>query len=298
MERVEHSRCPLCDSAEIALRLNLADHSISKEEFDVFACNDCGFLFTQNPPPASSAGKYYQAEAYVSHSDTKEGVVNKIYHVVRDFMLKKKFKMIEGFAIGKTILDVGSGTGYFLNFMRNNGYDTLGIEIDDNAREYGKKKFGLNILPQSDLVNDSITKQFHVISLWHVLEHLYDPEQYIQRFKNLLMGGGHLVIAVPNPDSCDARYYGEYWAAYDVPRHLWHFTPKTLNQLTAKYGFELVKMKRLPFDPFYNSMLSQQYKSGGNGVVLGGLQGGISWLNSLLNIKKSSSIVYVLRKGR
>ena len=211
-------------------------------------------------------------------------------------MLSKKHQLIAGLQQGKTILDVGAGTGYFLNYMKQQGYETLGIEIDADARAHGQKEFGLDIRPPKDLKEGLIDKKFDTISLWHVLEHLYNPETYLQHFYNVLQDNGHLIIALPNADSYDANRYKSYWAAYDVPRHLWHFTPKTLEKLANDNGFKLEKMKDLPFDPFYNAMLSEKYKTGTLNLFSAFLTGFRS------NRKASptetySSQIYILKKA-
>ena len=272
------------------------DHSISKEHFNLCRCNDCDFIFTQDVPTENDAGPYYKSEEYISHSNTNKGLVNKLYHIVREHMLSKKHQLIAGLQQGKTILDVGAGTGYFLNYMKQQGYETLGIEIDADARAHGQKEFGLDIRPPKDLKEGLIDKKFDTISLWHVLEHLYNPETYLQHFYNVLQDNGHLIIALPNADSYDANRYKSYWAAYDVPRHLWHFTPKTLEKLANDNGFKLEKMKDLPFDPFYNAMLSEKYKNNSLALISGGFVGLRSLLKGKMDVRKASSVIYVLKK--
>lgn len=273
------------------------DHSISKEHFNLCRCNDCSFIFTQDVPTEHNAGPYYKSEDYISHSNTKKGLVNKLYHIVREHMLSKKHQLIASLEKGKTILDVGTGTGYFLNYMKQKGYETLGVEIDADARAYGQKEFGLDIRSPKELKDGQIKNKFHTISLWHVLEHLYAPETYMQHFHKILEDNGHLIIALPNADSYDALHYKSYWAAFDVPRHLWHFTPKTLEKLANDNGFKLEKMKDLPFDPFYNAMLSEQYKNNAFALISGGFVGLTSLLKGKMNVAKSSSVIYILKKS-
>jgi 2-polyprenyl-3-methyl-5-hydroxy-6-metoxy-1,4-benzoquinol methylase len=241
-------------------------------------------------------GQYYQSEDYISHSNTKEGFINKAYHFVRKIMLSRKYNLIKNLYKGKDILDIGCGTGYFLDFMKRKQYLTLGVEADMKARAHGIKEFGLNILPPDDLFNGSIKNKFGIISLWHVLEHLYNPEKYMKAIRELLKDDGHLIIAVPNCSSYDAEVYKNYWAGYDVPRHLWHFTPETIDLFVKKLGFKIVELKRLPFDPFYVALLSEKYKESGLGFIKGGLIGLMSLVKSFFNVRKSSSIIYILKK--
>ncbi|MBO6518356.1 MAG: class I SAM-dependent methyltransferase [Bacteroidia bacterium] len=291
-----HTVCPLCGGNHLQREMKVTDHSNSKEDFELYRCSTCSFLFTQNAPAAEEIGPYYQSENYISHSDTKEGFVNKAYHMVRDFMLGRKYTLVKKLSTGKRLLDMGCGTGYFPNYMKNKGFDVKGVEIDSGARKFGIEKFGLDIVPPETVLNQSYAETYDVITLWHVLEHIYDLDGYMQRLKSLLDDKGYLVIAVPNSDSLDAKQYKSYWAAYDVPIHLWHFTPKTLTQLAEKHGFEVTDISSLPFDPFYISMLSSKYKKSALSVIRGAFVGGLSFLNALVNTKKASSPIYILKK--
>lgn len=295
MERANYQKCPLCQSEKINSSISLSDYSISKQDFEIWQCANCNFLFTQNIPSEESAGSYYASDEYISHSDTQKGMVNRLYHLARKIMLNKKYRLIKKISSGKTILDIGCGTGYFLNYMKSKNYSTLGIEVNENARAFGQQNFGLNILSPNHLLNDKMNDRFKIITLWHVLEHLYNPDIYIQKIKYLLENDGVLILALPNPDSFDASYYKKYWAGYDVPRHLWHFTPKTINQFVQE-NFSVTKLKRLPFDAFYNSILSEKYQNNKLGFIRGIIIGLISYTLSLFDIKKSSSVIYVLKK--
>ncbi|MBK9734368.1 MAG: class I SAM-dependent methyltransferase [Saprospiraceae bacterium] len=276
--------------------MRVMDHSISKENFDILRCTSCGFLSTGNPPAESESGRYYQSEDYISHSDTARGWIFRIYHFVRNIMLKRKHTLINSLASQRNILDIGSGTGYFLHFMKNKGYKTYGIEIDEQARIFSQKKFNLEVSGPEYLQKNQIKDTFGFITLWHVMEHLYDPNAYFSTFRNLLHDDGHLIIAVPNNDSFDAKHYGSYWAAYDVPRHLWHFTPQTLEKMATNHHFRLIDKKSMPFDPFYNSMLSEKYKGSTLGFLKGIGIGFISLVCGIININKASSVIYIFKK--
>lgn len=292
---IHHKNCLVCGSEQLPINLKLKDHSISKEDFELVKCGNCNFVFTQNIPSQEEIGPYYVSEDYISHSDTKKGLINSLYHTVRAWMLKSKKGLVKKYAPSGKLLDVGCGTGYFLNFMKNSGFDVLGVEPDENARELGVKNFGLEVYSPEKLLNEGIDQKFGAITMWHVLEHVHEPDLYFQTYRKLLEDKGVLVIAVPNCSSYDARHYKDYWAAYDVPRHLWHFTPETIKKLGEKNGFELIAKKRLPFDAFYCSLLSEKYKGNPLFVIKGFFIGGISWLNSLFNKDETSSLTYVFR---
>jgi 2-polyprenyl-3-methyl-5-hydroxy-6-metoxy-1,4-benzoquinol methylase len=294
--RTHLTQCPICKSASISLFKEIKDHSISKEQFTLKRCNSCDFVFTSNPPQESQAGPYYQSEDYISHSNTNKDLISKVYKIVRSFMFGVKERMIHSYSSGKRVLDYGSGTGFFLNYLKEKGYQVQGVEIDDKARNFAKTNFGLSVHTPNELLSSTQTEQFDAISLWHVLEHLYDPLKYLQKFNTLLTQKGVLIIAVPNLQSFDAQYFKTYWAAYDVPRHLWHFSPSTLAHLAGQAGFDCVTHKRLPFDPFYNALLSAKYQGGLFWMPKGFILGLISFLQSLVDIKRSSSVVYILKK--
>jgi 2-polyprenyl-3-methyl-5-hydroxy-6-metoxy-1,4-benzoquinol methylase len=295
-QQITFEKCPLCSSKKIEMALATEDYSISKDAFEIFKCNDCSFHFTQNMPSPAAIGPYYKSDVYISHSDTKEGLVNRIYHSAREMMLRKKRNLIQQLTSGKKLLDIGSGTGYFLNSMKQNGYEVTGVEIDEAARNATLKNFGIKVNPPATLLEGKLKEKVDVITLWHVMEHLHDMDGYMQSMHDLLKPEGYLLIAVPNYTSFDAQYYGKYWAAYDVPRHLWHFSPKTIAKLAYKNNFELIDQKRLPLDPFYNSLLSEKYKSNKLSLIFGGIIGLIALLVSFVNPSRSSSPIYILKK--
>ena len=295
---VTYKTCPLCDSKNIAGFLKAKDHLLTKEEFGIWKCSSCGFIFTQGIPVSEEIGRYYQSQDYISHSDTRKGLMNRIYHVSRSLMLMKKHCMVKKAATGKKLLDIGTGTGYFPGYMKKKGYQVTGVEIDPKAREFAMGEFGIRIFSPDDFLGRKIPGKFEVITLWHVLEHLDNFDLYIERMLEQLEPGGSLVIALPNCSSYDAKHYKETWAGYDVPRHLWHFTPSTLNLLAEKHGLKVDRMKRLPLDPFYNSMLSEKYRGNKLFMISGVIFGKLAYIESLFNIKKSSSVVYFLNRKR
>jgi 2-polyprenyl-3-methyl-5-hydroxy-6-metoxy-1,4-benzoquinol methylase len=293
---ITHNNCPLCGSENISASLKATDHLLTRESFDIFKCGSCNFLFTQGVPPADVIGKYYQSQDYISHSDTRKGLMNKLYHLGRTIMLNKKYGMVKKVAKGKKLLDIGCGTGYYPSYMKQKGYLVAGVETDPRARAFAEKEFGIPVYSPEDFINHKIEGKFDVITLWHVLEHLDDFNLYLERILGHLLPGGSLVIALPNCNALDARYYKEFWAGYDVPRHLWHFTPSALEILAEKHGLEIKKMKRLMLDPFYNSMLSEKYRGNRVFMIFGIAIGKLAYIESLFNIKKSSSVVYFLTR--
>lgn len=297
MQTIHHTCCPLCQSSRVSPWLKTVDFMVTGEGFEIWQCKDCGFRFTQNAPDADEMGKYYQSREYISHSDIKKGLMNRLYHLGRTVMLRRKWQMIGKIKSKGKLLDVGCGTGYFADYMKRKGYDVTGVEADPNARSFAEKEFGLEVLSPEDFLEKKLAGPFDVITLWHVLEHLHDFNLSMERIRKHLAPGGIIIIALPNSNALDARHYKKFWAGYDVPRHLWHFTPQTFQLLAEKHGFSILKMKRLPLDPFYNSMLSEKYR-GSRFYMIGGMViGKLAYIESLLWPGRSSSLVYFLGVG-
>lgn len=243
-------------------------------------------------------GRYYKSEDYISHSDSKKGIANKLYHVARVLMLEKKLKsikMVTGLKKGK-LLDIGSGTGYFINHIKSAGWDVRGIEQDSDAATYSIKNFGLDVKGPDELYKLE-NQEFDVITMWHVLEHVHDLDGYMKVIGDNLKNDGTLVLALPNHKSVDAKKYGEFWAAWDVPRHIWHFSPETLEVFAKKYAFKIVHKLPMPLDAFYVSMLSEKYKGAGSPMIPGFVTGIKAWFKTLNDPMKSSSIIYFLKKA-
>jgi 2-polyprenyl-3-methyl-5-hydroxy-6-metoxy-1,4-benzoquinol methylase len=287
-------KCIVCGSSQFEPFLVCKDYTVSQESFNIVSCKSCGFKFTNPRPENSVIGDYYKAEEYVSHSNTTKGVVNKLYHSVRNYTLKQKLKLISSYVSRGTMLDYGCGTGMFLNVCKNDGWETYGMEPDDNARKMSIEK-GLDVFSDKDKVSDRIAdKKFNAITLWHVLEHVTDMEATLSFFKSKLNDDGVLIIAVPNHVSYDAQYYKEFWAAYDVPRHLHHFDINSMTSLVEKAGFKFQESKPMKFDSFYVSMLSEKYKTGSVNLVKAFLVG----LTSNFKAKDThsySSTIYIFK---
>lgn len=283
--------CPICNTTEQSLFLESKDYSVSQEEFRIVTCAKCGFNFTNPIPLESEIGRYYKSDSYVSHSSSRKGLVNKLYHLVRWYSLRKKERLVRSLVQGRRLLDIGAGTGHFASLAKKKGWDVLGLEPDHDAREFAKKEHDLNV---SDIVrlHELEAGSYDIVTMWHVLEHVYNLQKDAAKIASLIGDKGALIVAVPNLTSYDARYYGKYWAAYDLPIHLSHFRPEDITNLFAPLDLEIVKVLPMKFDSFYVSMLSEKYRNGSLfKAFLIGLKS--NWLATDL---KYSSQIYILRR--
>jgi 2-polyprenyl-3-methyl-5-hydroxy-6-metoxy-1,4-benzoquinol methylase len=291
MELIEN--CPVCGSKKFDPFISAKDFFLTHESFEVVSCNSCGFRFTNPRPEAAQLGKYYESAEYISHSDKRKGIFASLYQVVRKYTLGRKLALISKYQKNGKILDIGCATGQFLNHMASHGWETIGIEPDVKTRERAISEYGLQVFPEEQL-NSFEKHAFDVITMWHVLEHVSDLNGRMNQLKNLVKPQGTIIIAVPNSNSYDAKKYKSFWAGYDLPRHLYHFTKQDLKLLAKKHGFEIVNIFPMKFDAYYVSLLSEKYKSGK-----------IRWLPALWNGFWSnlnsgsengySSLIYVLK---
>ncbi len=293
---IHYNNCPVCLQGPVHILFPVVDNSVSKEQFEVWICDNCTAAFTQDVPDSSAIGRYYASENYISHSDTREGIVNKIYHQVRNITLKRKRKLVERETgmLGGKVLDIGAGTGAFANEMKQAGWDVTALEPDGNARQVAGKNYGMKLEPESALFD--LDERYDAITLWHVLEHIHQLHEYGEQFKRLLKPGGKLFIAVPNYESADAKFYGPAWAAWDVPRHLYHFTARSMRSFLLLHGLHVLSMKPMWFDSFYVSMLSEPYKTGKQNLPRAVFKGFSSNAAAVRSTSKCSSVIYIAEK--
>lgn len=286
---IKDRTCPICGESRFTKSFDVNDHSISGEKFSIVVCNKCRLHITH--PLPQNLGKYYESEEYISHTETRKGIVNKIYHLVQKENLSRKFVNANNHAPQGKWMDYGCGAGAFLNYLKSKGIPSRGFEPDNKARAVAKQKN----LEVNDILDYPATQEmFACITMWHVLEHIPNMQEIVHLHYSKLKENGILVIAVPNHESFDAKRYKSHWAAYDVPRHLWHFTEADITRLAEKNNFKLERTYPMKFDSYYVSMLSEKYRKGTllNGVATGFL----SNLFARISGYPYSSQVYVLRK--
>ncbi|WP_289043769.1 class I SAM-dependent methyltransferase [uncultured Olleya sp.] len=277
--------------------IEVKDYSVSGEVFQLIQNESYGFLETIPKPSIAKLPEYYQTEDYISHTDSKRNLFEKVYHSIREVSLKRKLKLINSFKTDqKNLLDFGCGTGDFLKTALNNGWNVSGIEPNSEARSIANSKTKQSVL-DSEGVKTYKKHSFDVITLWHVLEHIPNLESQISILKDLLKPNGVLIIAVPNYKSYDANHYKQFWAAYDVPRHLWHFDKKSISKLFLSINMTVQNIKPMVFDSYYVSLLSEKYKKGSMNLFSAFWTG----FRSNAKAKRSgeySSLIYVLKNNK
>ena len=273
--------------------LKVKDFLVSGEEFSLLQNENHGFLQTHPQPKADELSSYYESDAYISHTDSKKGLLAFLYQQVKRYSINKKLGLIKKLNAGTgNLLDVGAGTGDFLKAAQDKGWKISGVEPSDKAREIaGEKNIQL-----SESIDKVLGQKFDVVTLWHVLEHLPNLETSIQKIESLVADGGTLIIAVPNFNSRDAIHYQNFWAAYDVPRHLWHFSQTSIQSIFSS-ELKLVKTKPMIFDAFYVSLLSEKYKTG-KGFSLRAFWIGFRSNLAAMKSTEYSSLIYCFKKAK
>ena len=297
MPLIHYTNCPSCASDDLLPALSAVDYTVSHETFDILECVQCGLRFTQDVPDATAIGPYYRSEEYISHSNTTRGLVNSLYHLVRRQTLADKRRLILSATRTKQgrLLDIGAGTGAFAAYMQQNGWEVTGLEPDEVARERALADNKVQLLDTGELFSLP-AESYDAITLWHVLEHVHELHPYLEQLKTMVKRGGCIFIAVPNYTSYDATVYGAAWAAYDVPRHLYHFSPDAMEDLLTRHGLQLHYSQPMWYDSIYISMLSEKYRNGKGNTPRAVFRGLASNVRAFIDKSKCSSLIYVVGK--
>ena len=295
MEKLEN--CLVCGHNKFKTLFSCKDFVASGEDFQLQYCESCTFLFTNPRPSISEIGKYYQSDQYISHAGEKKGLIYKVYDIVRDFSIKQKLNLIKKYHKTGKLMYLGCGLGYFLNGVKiDKTFDALGVDVSDEAVEYVKKTFNIDVKNETELDNLE-NGSFDIITQWHVLEHVHFLNERMQQLQYLLKDDGTLFIAVPNSKSKDAEMYKEYWDGYDVPRHLYHFNQKSFKMLMEKHGFEIIETRPMYFDAPYISMRSEVHMKHKYPFINGAISG-IKSTASALSTGEHSTLLFVVKKKK
>lgn len=269
---------------------------MSHQVFSLRTCEQCGFLATTPRPSPDEIGRYYESPNYISHSNSTQGFQDRLYQWARRRALNQKRKAISTFKRGGELLDIGCGTGEFLGHMEAHGFRTQGVEPNSVARDQAKTQRKQRVAERLEELPSGAS--FDIITMWHVLEHVYDPAQTLHQLGGLLRPNGLLVLAVPDRESWDAQHYGPDWAAYDVPRHLSHFRRHDITQLTKDQGITTKKIAPMWMDALYIGMHSERYR-GANplmAMVKGFSMGTWSNVMAVTSSRPTSSSLFFAQK--
>lgn len=281
--------CPVCSNTQLKPKIEVKDYFGTQQTFNLLSCDKCQTLLTSPIPDENEIIKYYKSNSYVSHGDSVNPIFDKVYKYIQSRNLNYKKKLIDKYTLGKTLLDYGCGTGTFLNFMSSKAWSVQGVEPDETAR-----KIAINNGLKINVLED-VQTQFDCITLFHVLEHVHQLDHTLSQLISKLGKNGILLLALPNYKSEDATHYQQYWAGYDVPRHLYHFSQKSIFALTRKFGLNIVATHPLYFDSYYVSLLSEKYKESG-GQIIKAVQQGFRSNRKAKTTKEYSSLIYVISK--
>ena len=286
-----NNKCPWCGSEKAQINLWLKDEFLTKEDFHICECLNCGLQYTMPRPSKDKIGNYYKSEEYYSHQENKKGFIPRLYETVKKINLKHKYTLAtKGLAKGK-LLDIGCGVGDFIHTAEQKKWDCMGVEPSDDAKAIARKRVKANIVNSIEL-EQIPDNTFDLITMWHVLEHVDDLKWQVEQLERLIKPNGRIVIAVPNYKSYDGQFYKEYWAAYDVPRHLNHFNKQVITKIFKTKKLELMKTEKLIWDAYYISFMSEQYRIHKFPLIRGAYRG----LVSNCKARRSgewSSMVYV-----
>lgn len=292
-EKIES--CPVCSSNKFTNEIICNDYSISNEQFVIVRCDHCKFLLTNPRPRPDRLDAYYKSDNYVSHSNKANNIINIIYKAARYFTLRSKHNLLLKCSDKeKTLLDYGCGTGSFLEFCKNKGWKVAGIEPNEKARNLAINNSNSKVEDKIESLDRETT--YNIITLWHVLEHIPDLNLALEKITAKLSKKGTLIIAVPNPESWDAQHYKKYWAAYDVPRHLYHFTQSSIKELMKRHKLKVKEVIPMPLDSFYVSLLSETYKKSKNKYFKAIINGYKSNSYARKNHNNYSSLIYIVQK--
>ncbi|MCX6277371.1 MAG: class I SAM-dependent methyltransferase [Bacteroidetes bacterium] len=268
----ELSTCPICNKTKFILFSSIKDHFLSKETFHVMQCTACGFRFLNPRPDAADISYYYQSKDYISHDASKKDLISHIYKLARNISIRNKYNLVRQYCETGAILDFGCGTGEFLAYCKKMKHQVVGVELNNKARDFAINQQKIEVFNDINTYELNL-RTFDCITMWHVLEHVHDLSQTLKRINSLLSNSGILIIAVPNCNSPDARKYKTFWAAYDVPRHLYHFTTESFTRLAHRHHFIIENILPQKLDAYYVSMLSEKYQNGKNNYFRSFLNG-------------------------
>jgi len=289
----ESKTCPVCKTEQVHYIFEAKDYLVSGKNFSIYECNSCSFRFTNPFPLERDLKVYYDSPEYISHSTRIRRFSDRIYFIIRRKNTFDKIKLIGKYQKPGQLLDVGSGVGFFLEMAAIKGWAVNGIE--PNYRPKVIQESQSNIIVLDSLFSNQLKPfSYDAITMWHVLEHIPELQKAFSRVKDLLKPNGTLFLALPNWKSWDAKFYGNEWAAFDVPRHLYHFSQDSVKVLAERNGMVLIKTVPIVWDAFYISLLSERIRASRFPMLNALINGCVSNFNAFL-YGNYSSLIYIIK---
>lgn len=285
--------CPSCQQTKFTNQDIIIDYANSQESFALSKCDNCELIFTNPRPSIDVIHKYYKSFNYQSHKSTVQSPFDLAYNIARSYSNARKKRIILRYHQAGSILDFGCGTGNFLNTFSSKKWKKIGLDTNLEALKIADSKFGIETY--QDLKGIMDLPKFKVITCWHSIEHVHDLRYTIETLTNRLKSKGTLILAVPNYKSYDAVHYSNYWAGYDVPRHLYHFSPKSIAHLLKQFKMSLTNTFPLKLDAYYVSLLSEKYRKS-NFPILKAIKTGYRSNRYASETNEYSSLIYVFTK--
>lgn len=288
------SVCPVCQANSFNSFLTAKDYTVSQQDFHLVKCTVCGFTITNPRPTLETIHSFYKSEKYISHTGGSGSFMDRLYRIARSYTLKWKQQLITSYAQEKTLLDYGCGTGSFLTHMKSKGWHVTGVEPSSDAR--AKASEHATVYENMEGADG----MYSIITLWHVLEHIHDLNKILIELGKRLEASGTIFIAVPNYKSADTTHYQNHWAAYDVPRHLWHFDRQTMTKVLANAGLNVQKILPMKLDAYYVCLLSESYKDPKASTItkyFRALQQARNSNRAARNSGEYSSLIYIAKKS-
>lgn len=269
---MEYVACDLCGSADARRVYRVRDTNYGTAgEFDIVQCAACRLVYLNPRPEPSRYAEIYPEATYDPFDD-----MQRIGQARPNAMQRARARRLTHIVGIGRVLDVGCGTGLFLQAMRDAGWECLGVEPSPRASEFARTRLQLDVR-QGTLFDVDATESFDLITFWDVLEHTPSPRAVLLRAYELLLPRGFVAISLPNWDSIERRIFGAEWIALDAPRHFYHFAPNTLRRLLSACGFEIVSLDtRAPV----MSLASNVLRWGGRWVLRRGKQKSADALNA------------------
>jgi 2-polyprenyl-3-methyl-5-hydroxy-6-metoxy-1,4-benzoquinol methylase len=255
MERV---RCCVCGSKESSQYVQAWDRSHGQPgTFTFVRCRGCGHVYLDPRPTQQEIGQYYP-ESYKEYTTRIDDEPNPFIRWNRQYGMAKRCRAVTNRRPPGRLLDVGCGTGLYMDAMRKRGWEVWGEDMTPIAVRFARERFGLDVFEGTLEQAAYPDAHFDVVTLWNVIEHVPDPPATLREIARILRPGGLVVMGTPNVDALDAHVFGRYWALWEAPRHFNVFSPETLGRVLRQEGFDAVTSESI-VGTWFGTITSLQY---------------------------------------